>query len=253
MPISPGLALGVRVPIELNALETRRFGVVAAHVRDPAASVDAVNRAATSLGVAMLTVRIDCADHARIHAAEADGFRLMDSIVYHQRSLAEPWPRPAPSGDVMVRAARPADAAAVGEVARAAFADYIGHFHADPRLDRAAADAAYVEWAQGSVMRQSERDPARVVMCDGRLGGFLTLRRNDEAEFEIVLNAVHPDLQRRGLYERLLADALATAHDAGAARIIVSTQLNNFPVQRAWAKCGFRLERALHTFHKWYA
>jgi ribosomal protein S18 acetylase RimI-like enzyme len=241
------------VPIELNALESERFGVVAAHVSDPAASVAAINAAAAALDVQMLTVRITCADHARIHAAEADGFRLMDSIVYYERSLAEPPPRPALSGDIAVRRARPDDAAAVGEVARAAFANYIGHFHADPRLDSAAADAAYVDWAKNSVLRQSERVPALVALCDGRLAGFLTLRRNRDAEYEIVLNAVHPDLQRRGLYERLLADALVTAHEAGAARIIVSTQLNNFPVQRAWAKTGFRLARALHTFHKWYA
>jgi ribosomal protein S18 acetylase RimI-like enzyme len=243
----------VRVPVELNALESARFGVVAAHVRDAAAAPAAVNRAAASLGVEMLTVRIDCGDHARIHAAEADGFRLMDSLVYYERMLAEPPPRPAPSAAIVVRNARPDDAAAVADVARAAFANYIGRFHADPRLDRAAADAAYVEWAQSSAMRQSDRDQAKVLLSDGRVAGFLTMHRNHPAEFEIVLNAVHPDFQRRGLYERLLAEALVTAHDAGAGRIIVSTQIDNFPVQRAWTKSGFRIASALHTFHKWYA
>ena len=241
------------MPVELNALESARFGVVAAHVRDASASLSEVNSAACALSVQMLTVRIDCSDHARIHAAEADGFRLMDSLVYYERDLAEPPPPPASSRDIIVRDARPDDAAAVGDIARAAFSNYIGHFHADPRLDRAAANDAYVDWAQSSVMRQSERDQAKVLVCDGHLAGFLTLRRNHASESEIVLNAVHPDFQRRGFYERLLAEALVTAHGAGADRIIVSTQLDNFPVQRAWTKSGFRIASALHTFHKWYA
>lgn len=240
------------MPIELNALERARFGVVAAHVRDPAASVAALDAAAAAEGVQMLTLRIDCGDHARIHAAEAGGFRLMDTIVYHERNLSlAPLPV-VPAPEVTIRPAQTDDAAAVAEVARASFRDYLGHFHADPRLDSAAADAAYVEWARNGVLRQSDIQPARVLLCGERLAGFLTLRRNSVVEHEIVLNAVHPNFQRRGLYQRLLGDALATAHAAGAVRIIISTQLNNFAVQRAWAKHGFRVTRALHTFHKWY-
>lgn len=240
------------MPVEINALESARFGVVAAHVRNPHASQHAINAAARTLGVQMLTLRSDCADHASIHAAEADNFRLMDTIVYYERSLEGPLREVLDASDVAIRQAQPEDAGAVADVAGAAFSNYVGHFHADPRLDAASADAAYVDWAQRSVTHQSDEDQAMVLHYDGRLAGFLTLRRNNPTEFEIVLNAVHPDFQRRGLYERLLHDALVMGHREGAERMIVSTQLNNFRVQRAWSKLGFRLVSALHTFHKWY-
>ena len=238
--------------IEINALESERFGIVAGRVRDPRASVQLLNSAAEALGIQMLTVRLNCADHAQIHAVEASDFRLMDTLVYYERSLSQPLPEILPSGGSVIRPARPEDANSVGEIAGAAFSNYIGHFHADPRLKAADADGAYIDWARNSVLGQSDLDEAWVVTQDGRLGGFLTLRRNDQSESEIILNAVHPDLQRRGLYERLLQQAFLSGQKSGAERLIVSTQLNNFPVQRAWAKTGFRLTKALHTFHKWY-
>lgn len=245
-------ALGGHVLVKINALESARFGVVAAHVRSPHASQHSINAAAETLGVQMLTLRSDCADHALIHAAEADSFRLMDTIVYYERSLEEPRVEVSEAMVVAIRQAGPGDAAAVADIARAAFSKYVGHYHADPRLDSASADAAYVDWAQRSVTDQSDEERARLLHYDGSPAGFLTLRRNNPAEFEIVLNAVHPDFQRRGLYERLLRDALVASHEEGAQRTIVSTQLNNFRVQRVWSKLGFRLASAHHTFHKWY-
>lgn len=243
--------LGGSVPVEINALESARFGVVAAHVCDPHAGQNAINAAAMPLHVQMLTLRIECGDHASIHAAEADDFRLMDTVVYYERALAEPL-RELGASDVAIRQARPEDSAAVADIARASFSNYLGHFHADPRLDPASADAAYVDWARSSVSNQSDTDQAKVLIHDDRIAGFLTTRRNSRAEFEIVLNAVHPDCQGRGHYERLLHDAVVRGHDEGAERIIVSTQLDNFRVQRIWSKVGFRLARARHTFHKWY-
>lgn len=240
------------MPVELNALESARFGLIAGRVRDAHASPAAINAAARELNVQFLTARIECADHSRIHAAEADGFRMMDTIVYYERSLSDRLPELSQASDIAIRQACHEDAPAVANIAQAAFANYLGHFHADPRLDRRGADATYVDWAQRSVTRQSNDEQARVALCAGSLAGFLTLRRNSCSEFEIVLNAVHPDLQRRGLYQQLLQDALLTGREAGAERMIVSTQLNNFPVQRAWTKLGFRLFSAFHTFHKWY-
>ncbi len=238
--------------VEINALESARFGVIAAHVRDLGASHAEIDAAAAASGVQMLTLKIECGDHPLIHAAEANDFRLMDTIVYYERTLCGSLPELPVADDGSIRDALPADAEGVGDIARAAFANYLGHFHADPRLDGAAADAVYIDWAQNSVTPRSEGDRARVLQSQDRLAGFLTTKRNSASEIEIVLNAVHPDLQRRGYYERLLHDSLVTGREAGADRVVVSTQLNNFRVQRVWSKLGFRLASARHTFHKWY-
>jgi len=116
----------------------------------------------------------------------------------------------------------------------------------------AAADAAYVEWAETSVTGQSVDRPVLIGLRDGQIRGFLTLRRNSDEEVEIVLNAVHPSAQRGGLYAALIVRARHEARAMGAVRMIVSTQITNAAVQRVWARKGFVFDRALHTFHKWF-
>lgn len=239
------------MPIELNEVETARFGIVAAKVIDFTASPETIAAAAQAKGVQLVTVRIDVADLPRVHALEASGYQLMDTLVYYSRALDNfPGLSPSPAGEVL-RKATATDAHAVGQVAQAAFAGYLGHYHADPRLSSVAADAAYVEWAETSVRTCNASRPALVALHSDRVVGFLTLRLNIKSEIEIVLNAVHPEVQRMGIYGRLIEQGMAAGREVGCTRVIVSTQINNYAVQRVWARLGFFLSDGLYTFHKW--
>lgn len=240
------------MPIELNALESARFGIVAARVIDAQASVAEIDAAARAKGAQMLTARVDVGDLPRVHALEEAGFRLMDTLVYYARDIGDVSdPAPSPQG-VIIRPATEADATAVGDVARAAFVDYVGHYHSDPRLDNTAADAAYVEWAETSIRTADPSLPALVALQPDRVVGFLTLRLNSDVEIEIMLNAVHPEVQRRGIYRRLVEHAISVGRAAGCSLAIVSTQINNYAVQRVWSRLGFTHSRSLYTFHKWF-
>lgn len=240
------------MPVELNALESDRFGIVAARAIDPAAGPEAIDAAARGLGVQMAMVRLPADDLPRVHAFEAAGYRLMDTLVYYGRTLGRELPPPTPVPGITCRAATLTDAPAVAAVARAGFGDYFGHYHADPRLSSAAADEAYVDWAQTSTERASHASPVLVAETAQGIGGFLTLRETDPTTMEIVLNAVHPELGRRGIYSLLVAEALALAARRGATRMITSTQLNNYAPQKVWARLGFCHERSFYTFHKWW-
>lgn len=248
-----GLASQVRImPIAVNALETARFGVVAARLVNEEADPVQIDAAAAELGVALLTVRVPVTELSRVHAFEAAGYRLMDTLLYFCRTLDQPPEPGVREQQLQCRLAVPADAAAVAEVAAEAFAGYLGHYHADPRLDAAAADAAYVEWAQSSTTNASSTAPVLVAEHGDRIIGFLTMRRNDDAEMEIVLNGVRPAFHGKGAYGILAREALARAHALGCARVVTSTQINNYPVQRIWARLGFIHVRSLYTFHKWF-
>ena len=153
---------------------------------------------------------------------------------------------------VACRLAVPEDAAAVAEVARAAFTGYLGHYHADPRLDSVAADAAYVEWAETATLSSSPTVPVLLAETSGQVVGFLALRTNGSAEMEMVLNAVDPAYQGQGVYRTLVGQALALAELRGCSRMLTSTQINNYAVQRVWAKYGFVHVRSFYTLHKWF-
>lgn len=236
------------MPIEINAIETRRFGITAAKVMDLTASTDAVNAAAMAQQVQMLTVRVPTDDLVRVQTLEADGYRLMDTLVYYDCNLADLDP----VDDPMIRLATPADADGVAEVARLSFAGYIGHYHTDPRLSDTNADAAYVEWAHNSIKDCGSNSPAYVALDADRITGFLTVRHNCYIEAEVVLNGIHPEMQSKGIYARLLAHALGSMKYAGFERALISTQVNNIPVQKVWSRLGLRMARSYYTFHKWF-
>lgn len=201
--------------------------------------------------IVLLIIRCETRDYPAVHAIEAAGGRLGDTLLYYSLALGAVAEVPRASKTVSIRSALPEDAEQVESIAREAFKSYLGHYHTDPRLDRARADEGYADWARRSCSYKEVADHVLVAEMDGRLGGFLTLKRNSVEEIEIVLNAVQPEAQGGGIYKALLAEAIRWASHAGAARLIVSTQINNVPPQKAWVKLGFEPLRSLYTFHLW--
>jgi ribosomal protein S18 acetylase RimI-like enzyme len=238
--------------VRLSAIDRERFGVVTA--RSPlvtAAALPDVLAYCQEHGVEMLVARCDAADLSAAHAVEGCGGRLMDALVYFQRDLVR-YPIPGEPPLVSVRVAGAGDAEAVCRVAAEGFRGYGGHYHADRRLDRAACDETYADWARRSCLHAEVAEAVLVAEVEGRVAGFLTLRSNGPDEAEIVLNAVLPAFQRGGIYRCLVVEAMRWSRQRGAARLVISTQLTNVPVQKAWVRLGFEPSRAYYTFHVWF-
>ncbi|HET9083344.1 MAG TPA: GNAT family N-acetyltransferase [Candidatus Limnocylindrales bacterium] len=222
-------------------VDSARFGVpIARAFAASPVDVTAIRKDARKSGVAMVIVRAPASELAVAQAIETAGGRLCDTLVHYARPLDRPIPeQPRP-----VRRARRDEIDAIGAIAAEAFAGYDGHYHADRRLDRAAADAGYVDWARRSIA------DALVVEDAGRVAGFLTLERHD-TDTEIVLNAIRPDAQGQGLYTALVIGALRLSATLKAARCVVSTQVWNVRAQKVWIRAGFEPTHAVHTFHLW--
>ncbi len=237
--------------LELNELETKRFGIVAAHVGNPETPLSMIDLEADALQVEMLTVRIDVGDLSLVHGYEAAGFQLMDTLMYYGRNLSDVAPPPA-SGNTTIRFAESSDAEQIASLASVGFRGYVGHFHVDPRLEEKDADAAYIEWAEKSVETLSANTPILVASNDDVVTGFLTLSGYEEEVAHLVLSAVDTTQQGRGVYRALISHALHEAALAGCERVSTSTQINNYAVQRVWARQGLLHERSVYTLHKWY-
>jgi GNAT superfamily N-acetyltransferase len=238
--------------IRLSALDEERFGVRTAIAQSVSADdVDALIDACRDQSVEFLIARCAAHDLSAAQALERAGAVLTDTLVYYSRKLDEPIPGDV--GDTTIRTVdRRAEAPAVVAVATAAFAGYIGHYHADARLERDACDAVYASWAERSVLDAAVADEVLIAEVDGTIVGFLTLRRNSAEQAEVVLNAVTPSAQGRGIYRSLVVRALRWAHDAGADEVIVSTQLQNVAAQKVWVRVGFEPAYGVLTFHRWF-
>ena len=224
-------------------VDSARFGVsIARSYAASAADVTAISRDARASGVAMVIVRCPAGDLSAAQALEQAGGRLCDTLVHYGRPLDRPIPeQPRP-----VRRARPSDIEEIQAIAAGAFAGYQGHYQADPRLDRAAADAGYVDWARRSIAGAD----VLVVEDEGAIAGFLTMEPSDDGT-EIVLNGIRPDSQGRGLYAALVIGALRRSAKLKAPRCTVSTQVWNVRAQKVWIRVGFEPTQAVHTFHLW--
>ncbi|MFF1528386.1 GNAT family N-acetyltransferase [Cellulomonas sp. NPDC058312] len=134
----------------------------------------------------------------------------------------------------------------VRDVVRSSFAAYGNHYTADPLLDAAAALAGYEEWATQSL--RQDPDDVLVQLLEGVPVGVATVEHADD-HVEVLLAGLVPVAQGRGLYGDLLAAVEARAAARGLGRLVISTQVQNVRVQRAWARQGLRPFAAVETVH----
>jgi GNAT superfamily N-acetyltransferase len=236
--------------VERSIPDSKRFkvSVARAHLCD----TDAVHRALEECranNIELLIARCSTEHIAVAQEMERRGFLLMDTLVY----FACPTTRTCPPVDspALVREFEPSDFDQMRAIAADCFRGYFGHYHADARLDPALADAGYVEWVETSC-RTSSRDGAVLVAVENaRVVGFITLRRNSPEEIEGMVIAVARDRQMQKVAQALMHAAVDWCRAVGAARMIISTQVNNLKSQKSWIRQGFEPYRSTYTFHWW--
>ena len=237
--------------IKLSPIECERFGFVTARgYLTHEVSLDTVLREANDLGAQVLMLRVPTTNLNGVQLALEHGAILADTLVYFEAEVVEPKPVKLYKG-LRHRMLGPQDALKVAALAKLAFKDYVGHYHADPKLSREAADEAYVSWAYRSCEGRPVAD-AIIGIENGNdeMIGFITLKRYGELA-TIELNAVSPLYQRRGIYTGLVGLSMYWAAQHSCRRISVSTQLNNVSVQKVWCRYGFEPARSYYTLHLW--
>jgi len=236
----------------LSAIDEERFGVKTA--RTPLVTLDTLPAAldfCNANNVVLLIARCLTTELPVAQAMEREGFNLMDTLVHYARNLVKP-PIPSDTCEVPIRPIRAGEEDIVKSVAKEAFRDYYGHYHADERLERSKCDEAYVSWAFRSCVSKDVADDVLVADPDDSIVGFATLRLNTPEEGEGVLFAIAPRAQGRGIYRSFMIHGMQWLKSKGAARMVVSTQITNIAVQKVWARVGFEPDKSYYTFHKWF-
>lgn len=242
------------VPIvSLSGIDSERFGIRVARAPEVTEeTLPAVLDYCAANRVVLLIARCSAADLRAAQAMERCGFALMDTLVYYTRDLGRA-PVPAAGSAVAVRPLRSGEAQAVTGIAGTTFRGYAGHYHADPRLDRARCDEGYVSWASRSCVDPAVADAVLVAAeLESDIVGFATLRMRTASEGEGVLFGVKPAGQGKGVYRSLMIGGMEWCASRGATTMVVSTQLVNVAVQKVWSRLGFELARAHYTFHGWF-
>ncbi len=219
-----------------------------------------VDRAVTharTTGHQFLSCKAHTNDMAAIHALERTGFLLVDTLLDFvvELPLPEALPPPVLAAGTTLRIAAPSDRDELVSVARGTFADHGGRFQADPQIGTDRGLKIYEEWIGACL--DGWADWVVVAEVDGRIAGYSAWKRPSDVETRhqiglghYSIGAVHPDFSGRGLFRAIthrgtmLLAGLATAIEG-------PTQVNNYPVQKAYQALGWRIADARHSFHRW--
>ena len=237
---------------ELSPLDEARFGVRSARARlVTAKNLPAVLAFCAANQVEFLVARCPTTDIAAVHAMEAAGFQLMETLLYLHFDL-KTHPIPKNQSDVLIRPVRPNEVKQVGMLARAAFANYYGHYHADPKLDPRKSTEVYIDWAVRCCTDPAAANLVLVAETEGKMVGFRALRVNSPTQGEFILAGVNPEFQRQGIYHAFIIEGLKWCREQGLEEVLNSTHVANVAVQRACLHAGFEPAYSWYTFHKWF-
>lgn len=191
-------------------------------------------------GARLVTARVPATAGAVCDALSAAGFILVERLLTLERPAAEAAPFPP---GVAYGGADAAEACAA--IAGAAFRQ--DRFHADRRIDPAAATAIKAAWVRNGFAGRAES--CLVARGEGGAveGFLLTLRRGDAVVIDLV--AVAPDRQGQGVGRRLMEAVLSHAAATGACRVRVGTQADNEISLRLYRQSGFAPVADFATFH----
>ena len=237
---------------ELSPLDEARFGVRSARARVVTTeNLPAVLAFCAANQVEFLVARCLTTDIAAAHAMEAAGFQLMETLLYLRFDL-KTHPIPTNQSEVLIRPVQPSEVKQVSALARAAFANYYGHYHADPKLDPRKSTEVYIDWAERCCTDPAAANLVLVAEAEDKLVGFRALRVNSPTQGEFILAGVNPEYQRRGIYRAFIVEGLKWCREQGLEEVLNSTHLANVAVQRACLHAGFEPAYSWYTFHKWF-
>lgn len=238
----------------LSNLDTERFGFRIARIDDPAAlrSPDTIETLRRQ-DIRLIIARIDSERLVEINAMEDLGFRIKDMQVTW-RSSHDQSPGPLRTDRrFRIREASTADVAAFRGIAEKAFDNY-GHYFADGRLDKDRCRQIYPDWAERTLTGEDAAHKIFVAEAGDVVAGFLSFKlAGEEGNRHAVgiMGAVAPAFRGQNAFSLLVTTAGNWVKETSLAWQEHNTLTTNYPVNRVFARLGFRQVHAFVTLHCW--
>ncbi len=215
--------------------------------------LDTLLEACRKDGFKHINIRVDADDLTLVQVLEAKGFYLADTIVTYifiprRQKLAHS------KYLFKTRVYREEDHDAVLNVAKEAYKNFVGRYHADPHLPNESCNRLYELWAK-QLLEGGIAERIIVAEKRGRVIGFLGYRMKRDILEATGVKVVGGGLggcapEGLGAYTAILEEAMRE----GMHRYDMQdfeTQLNNINIVRIYQKLNFEYARAKYTFHTW--
>ena len=131
------------------------------------------------------------------------------------------------------------------------FSDYTNHYWTNTYLNQESAISGYIEWAKNYFEQSNDSTFSKkgwIVCKEDKPIGFATVKVDGKIG-EGVLYGVLNEYSGGGVYSDIIRFTQNYLKEIGCSEMLVSTQIQNFAVQKVWSREGFYLFQSFDTYH----
>jgi GNAT superfamily N-acetyltransferase len=176
-------------------------------------------------------------------------FITADTLVYYNCNLNKYQPN-ALKNELTFIECTENNTKVINDLVNEIFIDYTNHYFSNPVLDKQSLLEGYKEWARSYIGEKKAGKISWIVQKGKDIVGFATCDFDEQSnECEGILYGVLPTFSGKGIYGDIIRFTQQYFKDNGYRDMKVSTQIQNYAVQKVWGREGFVLEKALNTVH----
>jgi ribosomal protein S18 acetylase RimI-like enzyme len=236
--------------ISYSSIESNRFGLKIYRGSQESLDMTELQGIMDRQSPDIIIFRIPCEYQYQIHQLNALECPIVvaDTLVYYTADLNNLIPNKIKNADLDFYIGQEIHQSSVQELVNECFRDYTNHYFSNPLLDKKKILEGYQEWAVNYFDTNQKDRIAWLVEKKKQAVAFMTCNFSAK-ECEIILNGVKPTFEGQGIYSDLLRYTQDHFKAAGLQKMKISTQIQNYRVQKVWHREGFTLDRAYVTIH----
>lgn len=228
--------------------ESARFNMNILRVNMEALDTKELNKEILNNNADLTILRIPCENLAQISKLELLGFPFYqtDTLVYYYTDFEKYEPLELKNKDLNFTQATVHDKEKIGNMVDTIFPGYTNHYNTNPYIDKKNILEGYKEWVLDYI--GNENKFVFIINRDENAIGFATCSL-ENGEAEGVLYGVMPAAAGDGVYSDIIRYTQTFFKNLGIKTMKVSTQVQNYAVQKVWSREGFFMRKSFATIH----
>ena len=233
-----------------SPLESQRFGFNiyrgSADVLDTAALRSCLLQNKVDIAI----LRLPCTQNHTLHQLETLAFPYIvaDTLVYYGVDLDKCIFNNYKNTDITFVRANETHRAAMTDLVNTIFVNYTTHYASNPYFKEDLIRAGYTEWLLNYL--SGEGKLVWLVEQAGVYIGFASCSFDTDTKVcEIILNGVLPTHAGKGIYTDIVRHTKQHFKAEGYKTLLISTQIQNYAVQKVWGREGLSIKNAYTTLH----
>ncbi len=236
--------------IQFSPKESKRFGLKTWRGNMDAVDADSINELIKTERPDIIILRLPAEQTTESYKLLGENRQVLhcDTLVYYFCSLTATVVQPF-RNNLQFNLVTKQTQHFVNELTEEIFENYKSHYTANPLLKKEDVLHGYKEWTESFINEVNNDKYSWYITSNEKVIGFAMCSVLDETTCEGVFSGVKETYSGRGVYSDIVRFLQNFFKGKGMRTMKVSTQIQNYSVQKTWIKEGFNLKQAYDTWH----